>query len=148
VRSANSRNRVATNGTRASALIGARLRALREQKGFSQGDIERRTGLLRCYISSVEHSHTVPSIDTLEKMARALDVPLCSLLQKGSRRDGVQSFPPLWRTNARVGRGSEEDLRFLRLLQRQVHHLDEQRRSLLLFLARKMARPGKKATRN
>jgi transcriptional regulator with XRE-family HTH domain len=41
-------------------IIGVRLRELREQKQFSQGDIEKRTGLLRCYISRVENGHTVP----------------------------------------------------------------------------------------
>src|SRR3989454_5495646 len=57
-------------------IIGDRLRALREERKFSQGDVEKRTGLLRCYISRVENGHTVPAIETLEKMARALDVPL------------------------------------------------------------------------
>ena len=47
--------------------------------------MEQRTGLLRCYISSVEHSHTVPSIDTLDRIARALEVPLHSLFCDGSR---------------------------------------------------------------
>ena len=56
-------------------IIGERLRDLREQKKTSQGDVEKRTGLLRCYISRVENGHTVPSLDTLEKMARALEVP-------------------------------------------------------------------------
>jgi len=49
-------------------IIGDRLRALREQKNFSQGDIEKRTGLLRCYISRVENGHTVPAIETLETL--------------------------------------------------------------------------------
>jgi transcriptional regulator with XRE-family HTH domain len=57
-------------------IIGDRLRALREQKNLSQGHIEKRTGLLRCYLSRVECGHTVPSIETLEKWARALEVPL------------------------------------------------------------------------
>jgi len=56
-------------------IIGDRLRALREQKHLSQGQIEKRSGLLRCYISRVEHGHTVPSIETLEKMCRALEIP-------------------------------------------------------------------------
>jgi transcriptional regulator with XRE-family HTH domain len=47
---------------------------LREQQRISQGVIEKRTGLLRCYISRVENGHTVPSVDTLEKMARASEV--------------------------------------------------------------------------
>src|SRR5271154_950611 len=57
-------------------LIGARLRALRKQKNLSQDEIGKRIGLLRFYVSRVENNHTVPSIDTLEKIARALDVPI------------------------------------------------------------------------
>ena len=56
-------------------IIGDRLRILREQKKFSQGEIEKRTGLLRCYISRVENGHTVPAVETLEKFARALEDP-------------------------------------------------------------------------
>ena len=59
--------------------IGYRLRSLREQKKLSQGDIEKRTGLMRYYISRVENGHTVPAIETLEKMARALEMPLYQL---------------------------------------------------------------------
>ena len=57
-------------------IIGDRLRALRIEKKFSQGEVEKRTGLLRCYLSRVECGHTVPNIETLEKWARALEVPL------------------------------------------------------------------------
>src|SRR6476646_9452428 len=64
-------------------IIGDRLRELREEKKLSQGDIEKRTGLLRCYISRVENGHTVPAIETLEKMARALEVPLYQLFYDG-----------------------------------------------------------------
>jgi transcriptional regulator with XRE-family HTH domain len=64
-------------------LIGDRLRALREEKNLSQGDIEKGTGLLCCYISRVENGHTVPAIGTLEKMARALEVPLYQLFYDG-----------------------------------------------------------------
>lgn len=60
-------------------VIGDKLKTLREQKNLSQGDIEKRTGLLRCYISRVENGHTVPSVDTLEKLARALEVPMYRL---------------------------------------------------------------------
>jgi transcriptional regulator with XRE-family HTH domain len=60
-------------------IIGDRLRELREVKNLSQGIIEQRTGLLRCYISRVENGHTVPSIETLEKLARALEVPMYQL---------------------------------------------------------------------
>jgi transcriptional regulator with XRE-family HTH domain len=60
-------------------VIGDKLKELRETKKLSQGDIEKRTGLLCCYISRVENGHTVPNADTLEKMARALEVPLYRL---------------------------------------------------------------------
>ena len=60
-------------------VIGEKLKALRAQKNMSQGDVEKRTGLLRCYISRVENGHTVPSVDTLEKMAQALEVPMYRL---------------------------------------------------------------------
>ena len=60
-------------------LMADRLRALRQQKKLSQGDIEKRSVLLRCYISRVENGHTVPAVETLEKLARAMDVPLYQL---------------------------------------------------------------------
>src|SRR5260370_614033 len=64
-------------------IIGDRLRQMREEKKLSQGDIEKRTGLLRCYISRVENGHTVPAIETLEKLARALECPLYQLFYDG-----------------------------------------------------------------
>ena len=74
-------------------IIGDRLRALREEKKFSQGDIEKRTGLLRCYISRVENGHTVPAIETLEKMARALEVPLYRLFYDGEAPPELPNLP-------------------------------------------------------
>jgi transcriptional regulator with XRE-family HTH domain len=64
-------------------IIGERLREIRESKNLSQGDIEKRTGLLRCYLSRVENGHTVPSIATLEKIARALEMHLYQVLYEG-----------------------------------------------------------------
>jgi transcriptional regulator with XRE-family HTH domain len=60
-------------------VIAGKLRELRVSKKLSQGDIEKRTGLLQCYISRVENGHTVPNLETLEKMARALEVPMYRL---------------------------------------------------------------------
>jgi transcriptional regulator with XRE-family HTH domain len=62
-----------------TVVIGDRLSALREEKMFSQGDIEKKAGLLRCYVSRDENGHTVPSVETLEKFARALEVPMYQL---------------------------------------------------------------------
>ena len=56
--------------------IGSTIRSYRLQRGMSQGDIEKRTGLLRCYLSRVENGHTVPSLETLAKIAEAMDISL------------------------------------------------------------------------
>jgi transcriptional regulator with XRE-family HTH domain len=75
-------------------VIGTRLKELRESKNLSQGDVEKRTGLLRCYISRVENGHTVPPIETLEKMARALEVPMYRLFPAGEVPAGLSKLIP------------------------------------------------------
>ncbi|MGH9728618.1 MAG: helix-turn-helix domain-containing protein, partial [Candidatus Acidiferrales bacterium] len=74
-------------------IIGDRLRLLRETKKLSQGDIEKRTGLLRCYISRVENGHTVPAIETLEKLARAMEIPLYQLFYDGEEPPVLPNLP-------------------------------------------------------
>jgi transcriptional regulator with XRE-family HTH domain len=66
-------------------IIADRLKQLRESKGLSQGAIERSSGLLRCYISRVENGHTTPSVATLERLARALSVPIYALFYDGEK---------------------------------------------------------------
>src|SRR5450432_4183989 len=73
-------------------IIGERIRLLRETKKLSQGDIEKRTGLLRCYISRVENGHTVPAVAMLEKLARALEVPMYQLFHEGQATASVRGF--------------------------------------------------------
>src|SRR5258708_38827892 len=75
-------------------IIGDRLREMREAKTLSQGDIEKRTGLLRCYISRVENGHAVPALETLEKMARALEVPMYRLFHDGEVAAGLSKLKP------------------------------------------------------
>src|SRR5271170_4229690 len=87
-------------------VIGPRLRELRESKKLSQGHIEQRTGLLRCYTSRVENGHTVPSIETLEKYARALKIPLYRFFFEGvpsrkTRLPFAQKTKSLWGTSAK-----------------------------------------------
>ena len=74
-------------------IIGDRLRALREEKNLSQGDIEKRTGLVRPYISRIENNHTVPAIETLEKMARALEIPMYQLFYDGDEPPKLANLP-------------------------------------------------------
>jgi transcriptional regulator with XRE-family HTH domain len=60
-------------------VTGDKLKAFRAQKNLSQGDVEKRTGLLRRHISRIENGHTVSSVDTPEKMTQALEVPIYRL---------------------------------------------------------------------
>jgi len=80
-------------------IIGERLRELREEKKFSQGEIEKRTGLLRCYISRVENGHTVPAVETLEKFTRALEVPMYQLFYDGENPPKLPNIPKRKSTN-------------------------------------------------
>jgi transcriptional regulator with XRE-family HTH domain len=122
-------------------VIAERLRALREEKKLSQGDIEKRTGLLRCYISRVENGHTVPAIETLEKLARAMEVPLYQLFYDGEEPPKLPNLPKrksgddiAWGSSGKNGRTLDK---FRKLLSRT----DEKNQKLLLLMAQKMARP-------
>jgi len=120
-------------------IIGDRLRALREEKKFSQGDIEKRTGLLRCYISRVENGHTVPAIETLEKMARALEVPLYQLFYEGEEPPELPNLPKRKTGDETAWGSSGKDARFLAKFRRLLGRVDEGERKLLLYMAQKMA---------
>jgi transcriptional regulator with XRE-family HTH domain len=120
-------------------MIGDRLRALREDKKLSQGDIEKRTGLLRCYISRVENGHTVPAIETLEKMARALEVPLYQLFYEGDEPPDLPNLPKR-KTAADIAWGSSgKDARVLFKFRRLLGRIESDDRRLLLHMAQKMA---------
>jgi transcriptional regulator with XRE-family HTH domain len=123
----------------ADMIIGDRLRALREEKKFSQGDIEKRTGLLRCYISRVENGHTVPAIETLEKMARALEVPLYQLFYDGEEPPQLPNLPKRKSSDDIVWGSRGKEARFLSKFRRLLGKVDEGDRKLLLYMAQKMA---------
>jgi transcriptional regulator with XRE-family HTH domain len=120
-------------------IIGDRLRALREEKKFSQGDIERRTGLLRCYISRVENGHTVPAIETLEKMACALEVPLYQLFYDGEEPPELPNLPKRKSADDIVWGSSGKEARLLNKFRRLMDRVEESDRRLLLYMAQKMA---------
>jgi len=120
-------------------IIGDRLRALREEKKFSQGDIEKRTGLLRCYISRVENGHTVPAIETLEKMARALEVPLYQLFYDGEEPPELPKLPKRKTSDDIAWGSSGRNARFLSKFRRLLGRVDESDRRLLLYMAQRMA---------
>lgn len=116
-------------------LIGKRLRDLREQASLSQGDMERRTGLLRCYISRVENGHTVPSLETLERMAAALEVPLYELFYEG---DGSQQSGSRPSKELAKEAEAEGEARFLEKVKRLTERIDEKDHQLLLYVAQKL----------
>ena len=121
-------------------VIGDRLRALREEKKFSQGEIEKRTGMLRCYISRVECGHTVPAVETLEKFARALEIPMYKLFYEGEEPPKLPNLP---KSNARAETewGSHgKDARMLIEFSRLFSRMEQGNQRLVLFMAQKMAR--------
>jgi transcriptional regulator with XRE-family HTH domain len=121
-------------------VIGDRLRELRDSKQLSQGDIEKRTGLLRCYISRVENGHTVPSIETLEKMARALEVPLYKLFYDGDKPAKAPDVFKQESSDDDLWGNSGKDAKYLSQLRRLMGKASEQDRKLLLHTLQKMAR--------
>jgi transcriptional regulator with XRE-family HTH domain len=123
--------------------IGRRITFLREEKELSQGDIEKRTGLLRCYISRVENGHTVPAVETLEKIARALEMPLYQLMYDGQD-------PPAVPKNGNRNRTTEwgsagKDARFLNKLCRLLAEMNDGDRQLLLSFAENVTKRQRRA---
>jgi len=121
-------------------IVGERLRTLREAKDFSQGEIEKRTGLLRCYISRVENGHTVPSVETLEKFARALEVPMYELLYDGEKPPEMPNLPKRKSAGEIVWGSSGKDARMLMKLRQLLGKTNKDDQQLLLSVALKMAR--------
>jgi transcriptional regulator with XRE-family HTH domain len=122
-------------------VIGDRLRELREEKKLSQGHIEKRTGLLRCYISRVENGHTVPAIETLEKLARALEVPMYKLFYDGEKP--AQASPDVFKQKSSddgLWGNSGKDAKFLSELRRLMSKGNEKDRKLILYTLQKMSR--------
>ena len=126
-------------------LIGQRIRELRESKNLSQGDIQKRTGLIRCYTSRIENGHTVPSVETLEKYARALEVPLYRLFYDGAAPPKGVAMPKPQKFHEWGDNGDER--RELRQFAKALARLNDRERALLFEAAKAMARrPGHRST--
>jgi len=121
-------------------IIGNRLRAIREEKKLSQGDIEKRTGLLRCYVSRVENGHTVPAIETLEKMARALEIPLYQLFYDGEEPPKLPNLPKRKSSDDILWGNKGNDARTLAKFCRLFSRMKDGELKLVLFMAQKMAK--------
>jgi len=120
-------------------VICDRLRELRESKNLSQGDIEKRTGLLRCYISRVENGHTVPAIETLEKLARALEVPLYQLFYDGEKPPALPNLLKRKTSDEVVWGSKGKDALYLHKLRKCLGKAAEKDRKILLSFAQKLA---------
>jgi transcriptional regulator with XRE-family HTH domain len=130
-------------------MVNDRIRELREQKKLSQGDIERRTGLIRSYLSRVENGHTMPSIETLEKLAAALEIPLYVLLY-----DGDQPPPPpkviSSRSREKAWGFTGKDAIYMEKMRRLLGKMSEDNRHIIALVAQKLAhrRPKAPAAQN
>jgi len=113
--------------------IGPKLRELREERHLNQGDIESKTGLLRCYVSRVENSHTIPNVETLEKFARALEIPLYRLFTDGQSIN-MAKLPSIKAAWGADGKHEHE----LRLFAKAFRRLGDRKQRLLVALAQEM----------
>jgi transcriptional regulator with XRE-family HTH domain len=123
-----------------SMIIGERLRALREEKKFSQGDIEKKTGLLRCYVSRVENGHTVPAVETLEKFAHALEVPMYQLFYDGEEPPKLPNLPKRKSADDIVWGSKGKDARMLVKFSRLFGRMKQDDRGLVMFIVQKMVK--------
>jgi transcriptional regulator with XRE-family HTH domain len=124
-------------------VISERLRAIREQKDLSQGDIEERTGLKRCYVSRVENGHTIPSIDTLEKLARALEIPMYQLFYDGEAPPEPPSLPPGMPADRDEWGSSGEPAKFFQRLRQLLARLSEGDRKLIMHMTSQLVRKNR-----
>ncbi len=119
--------------------IGETLRTIRTKKNLSQGEVKKRSGLNNSYISRLENGHTIPSLETLEKLARALEVPLYSMFVEGN---GIMPLPevPGLRGLERLtpGRPNKEDSLITKFCD-ALSQMNDDSRQLILLTARRMA---------
>jgi transcriptional regulator with XRE-family HTH domain len=120
-------------------ILGVRIREMREAKKLSQGDVEKRSGLLRCYVSRIENGHTIPAIETLEKMARAFEVPLYQLFYEGEEPPNVPTLLRQKSPDEDAWGSFGKDAQFLSKLRRALAKANEDDRKLVMHMAKKMA---------
>ena len=120
--------------------IGDRLRTLREEKEFTQGEVEKRTGVLRTYVSRVENGHAVPSVETLEKFARALEVPMYQLFYDGEEPPTLPNIQKRKTADDTPWGSTGKDARWLNKFRRLLSRTEERDRKVLMYMAQQLAR--------
>jgi transcriptional regulator with XRE-family HTH domain len=122
--------------------IGERLRDLRKAKGLSQAELEKRTGLMWCYISRLENGHVTPGLQTLEKFAHALETPLYQILYDADA-DVAAAKPSSNKAPENPPAKKSSQLRLLQQFMRSLAGMSEKDRELLLSMAEQMAKRGR-----
>ena len=123
--------------------IGYRLRCIREEKHLSQTDVQQRTGLLRCYISRLENGHTVPSLETVEKIAKSYEMPLYKIMYDG--HEPPPSLPKSRNGTAFLWGSAGKDARFVNKLRQCLAQMNQRDRSLLLGFAEAVSSISKRS---
>ena len=66
----------------ARELLAKRIRELRAERGWSQDDLAAESGLHRTYIGTIERAEQSVTVDSIEKIAKALKVPIKELFKE------------------------------------------------------------------
>jgi transcriptional regulator with XRE-family HTH domain len=61
--------------------LGMTIKRFRVERGFTQEVLAKKAGVHRVYIAQIEGQTKTPSLATLEKLAKALRVPVGRLLE-------------------------------------------------------------------
>ena len=93
--------------------------------------------MLRVYILRIENGHTVPSVQTLEKFARALEIPLYQFFYERKKYASLDLYERMDRS---IWGANRRDNRFGGKLRHLLARMGESDRRLLLRMAEKMAR--------
>jgi transcriptional regulator with XRE-family HTH domain len=127
-------------------VIGDKLKKLREERNMTQGDVFEKTGLLRVYLSRLENGRTTPSVDTLEKLAAAYEIPMYQLFVEEGTRVEKPDIPGV--KFGRPKNPSKQQDKELRQFAKAWSRMNERQRMLLYQLAAKLARHPRKSSKN
>jgi transcriptional regulator with XRE-family HTH domain len=61
--------------------LGKMLKALRKKRGLTQGELAKSAGISQIYVAKIEAGDKIPSLPTLEKLAKVLKVKVGKLLE-------------------------------------------------------------------
>lgn len=91
----------APSSTGEAKLVGRRIRQRRKERRLSLRELAEQSDLTASFLSLVERGHNTPSLDSLRRIAAALDVPIFYFTEINSRDPVVRrnerikvTFPP------------------------------------------------------